>query len=267
MKITKKLVLGLLMFSLTACTSDGKNNVTEETTVTTTEATTEDYTEKETETESTTESTTEKTEEETTEEEKEEVDYSKYYEIIDRIESLNFDNVPNNEVHPDLYNPENENISYLFFRAVSYEPLGYTFMDIDNNGIDELLLGESDEIGRHVIYNIFTLQEDNLVCVFSGWERYSCYITEGNQIAVHGSSGAAYDVDNVYDYSDGQLTYYDGVYTDQGDPEIIFYHGDGDVQNKETDPIISREEANAIKESYAVKSIKFTVFDRYKEAE
>ena len=94
----------LLCFCLAACGSEKIDDTQEKTIEITTETTTEKVMEKETETEVVTEAMTEKTEgettEEKTEEQKEEVDYSPYYEIIQKVEDIDPENITDDFMYP-----------------------------------------------------------------------------------------------------------------------------------------------------------------------
>lgn len=257
----------LLCFCLTACGSEKREDTQEKTNEITTEMITENITEKETVTEVVTEATTENTEDETTEEDteeqKEEVDYSPYYEIIQKVEDIDPENITDDFMYPDIYAPTPDEVSLIFYEKY-YEDssLGYAFIDIDNNGIDELVLGEP---GKYGILNIYTLLEGKLVNVFYGWERYSCYITEDNKIATHGSGGAGNVSYMIYDYSNGSLIYSDGVYSFTQDATVYYYHGDIDKHDEIENPQISQDEYWNEAESHPAKAIEFTVFNRYKK--
>ena len=66
--------------------------------------------------------------------------------------------------------------------------LGYTLVDLDGNGQEELLLGIP---GDSILYALFTQQNGSPIKVLQSWARNRHYYCGGNLIYHEGSSGAA----------------------------------------------------------------------------
>ena len=144
------------------------------------------------------------------------------------------------------------------------EEVGYTFIDIDGNGIKELLIGDAMEDPDYIgmIYALYSYTEGNVEEVFSSIERARYGLCEGNAIYNDGSSGALNSVSAYYRLSGTTLSLiervvYDG-YTDKNNP--YFY---GTTENDEDLVSITEEQAQKIKDSYVKKSIEYTSFAEY----
>ncbi|MBQ6518089.1 MAG: hypothetical protein IJI14_05170 [Anaerolineaceae bacterium] len=56
--------------------------------------------------------------------------------------------------------------------------LGYTFRDVDGNNVDELLFGEMiEDMTGTPLYDMYTIQNGELVHVFDGWDRNRYYLS------------------------------------------------------------------------------------------
>lgn len=79
--------------------------------------------------------------------------------------------------------------------------VGYTFYDVDGNGIEELIIADTYTAGEVWYYNIllmYTLYDDKPVLLIDGWSRNSYYILDDGTIYNEGSSGAAYTDFGIY---------------------------------------------------------------------
>ncbi len=68
------------------------------------------------------------------------------------------------------------------------------YMDIDGNGVDELLLGDMDEStynGTGGIHDLFTVSDGKIVHVFSSMARCSYRLCQDGYIEEVGSGSAA----------------------------------------------------------------------------
>lgn len=105
------------------------------------------------------------------------------------------------------------NISYMMYYASKYigvenknEGFGYALIDLDGNGIHELLLGENAYSGwDSTIYNIYTMDNNRLVEVAFGGDRKRYFLTQNGAIGNEGSGGAEFSYERYYDYINGQL--------------------------------------------------------------
>ena len=136
-----------------------------------------------------------------------------------------------------------EDISILVTFLTEPDQLSAVRMDLDENGVPELVITDGN-----VIYDLYAYMEGKAVHVLSGAERNSYSLTAANEIVNVGSNGAASTVYTFYRYSMGNLIVDQRVIFDAGvDPENPWFRGFGEVEN--ADPI-SEDDANAIIDSY-----------------
>lgn len=136
-----------------------------------------------------------------------------------------------------------EDISILVTFLTEPEQLSAVRMDLDENGVPELVITDGN-----VIYDLYAYVEGKAVHVLSGAERNSYSLTAANEIVNVGSNGAASTVYTFYRYSMGNLIVDQRVIFDAGvDPENPWFRGFGEVED--ADPI-SEDDANAIIDSY-----------------
>ncbi|HHX11318.1 MAG TPA: hypothetical protein GX731_00725 [Clostridiales bacterium] len=127
--------------------------------------------------------------------------------------------------------------------------VGYEFIDIDNNGVLELLIGSlnGDPFVDKMIFDIYTIVDDQPALVFTGWERNRYYLCEDYSIANEGSSGASSSFYGIYnlDYTGYKLVLTEAViyyeeYQGNDPPWYYTTDKDGDISN---DMSITEEEA------------------------
>ena len=83
---------------------------------------------------------------------------------------------------------EKEDMSYMYNLT---DKIGYTYYDINADGIDELLIGEiADGAWKGVIYDIYTMVDRKPKHVISGGSRNRYYACDGSFICNEYSSGA-----------------------------------------------------------------------------
>ena len=76
---------------------------------------------------------------------------------------------------------------------------GYTVTDLNNDGIDELILRQYN----HRVLAVFSMVDGKPVLLGGYRARYSCWIDPNGLLRVHGSSGAAYFHSCVYQVANG----------------------------------------------------------------
>lgn len=89
-----------------------------------------------------------------------------------------------------------------------YDFLGYTLQDLDGNGINELILA-SDEYNTsfpNVVYAIYTLQNNEAVCVTTSHSRQRYYWLLDDTFLLEGSSSAVSSHWIVYSYKGTSLS-------------------------------------------------------------
>lgn len=180
--------------------------------------------------------------------------YAEYYELIDKISNGIENGFSENEI-------DELGISPLFGLNMDFADFGYGMMDIDGNGIDELIIGENGSgAWDRVIYNIYTIVDGQMVRVICGWDRNRYYLCDNGLIANEGSNGASSSMYTFYSYSGAELelqeaVIYDG-YKDAENP--WFYSTESEDVNQASN--ITGDEAGEIIGSYNYEKIDFTSF-------
>lgn len=91
-------------------------------------------------------------------------------------------------------------ISIMVREIESTDDLGYALIDLDQDGLEELLITDGN-----VIYDLYTVSEESAVHILSGWERNSYFLTTGNCIGNMASASAAVSYYRYYDLRSAQL--------------------------------------------------------------
>lgn len=82
-----------------------------------------------------------------------------------------------------------EDMSIILRDISSLDSLGYTMIDLDGNGVEELILALDDE--SQTILDLYTLTEGEVVHVLSGWERISYFLRADGLILNIGAESAS----------------------------------------------------------------------------
>lgn len=146
---------------------------------------------------------------------------------------------------------------------MTWQTPGYLLMDLDGNGVDELLFGENhDDDWNGIVYNIYTISGGSLVRVADGWERNRYYLCENGCIANEGSGGASESTYCYYTFDGTALKPVESiVYDASSDPENPWFYTTGEPFS-ETARLtgISEDEARAVMDGYAYVLPQFTPF-------
>ena len=85
---------------------------------------------------------------------------------------------------------ESENMSYMY-NIIESDKVGYTYYDVNNDGIDELLIGEiADGVWKGIIYDIYTMVNRKPAHVLSGGNRNRYYVCDECFLCNEYSNGA-----------------------------------------------------------------------------
>lgn len=134
---------------------------------------------------------------------------------------------------------ENENMSFMYNvlrQNNSTNKIGYTYYDVNTDGIDELLIGEiADGNWKGIIYDIYTMVDRKPVHVVSGGSRNRYFVCDDGFICNEYSGGANESGMNVYVLVENSTELfpqvgfkYDG-YTNPNSPWFISYNIENNV--------------------------------------
>ena len=102
------------------------------------------------------------------------------------------------------------------------EKVGFALLDLDGDGVQELLIGPCDDSG--LVLALYTRDGESAKEVFSGWERNSYVCVGDGRFYNHASNSAANSGDFLYSYADGELRFEEGVVIDgRADPDEPYF--------------------------------------------
>jgi len=113
------------------------------------------------------------------------------------------------------------------------DTIGYTFLDVNHDGVAELIIGSISEEkeGKYYGQNIYSAYTCNDIpyLLLEGWSRNRCFLLEDGTFYTEGSGGAMYRLleNYVLDENATQLSCKDFYFTKEKDEsfeEIGFYH-------------------------------------------
>lgn len=201
--------------------------------------------------------------------------YRKYAEIISEYGEM----IKNKDTSGKKY----ESDIAIEFLLASYDETvkaGYAFMDVNEDGVQELLIGENYNIPDYgfdsIIYNIYTVNNKGEVYLLArGGARDGYYICtnptadrtangmqHGAFISEEGTSGAAYSSYGYYRLGLDGLRLVESVFTDgldENNESIMYYTKEAPYTDKSTK--ISVDEFYNVIDSYQHMYIEFTPFN------
>ena len=166
---------------------------------------------------------------------------------------------------PDARYAPYEDYSVMFDVQSAWQDgktLGYTFRDVDGNNVDELLFGEMiEDMTGTPLYDMYTIQNGELVHVFDGWDRNRYYLSQSGVFIRQGSDSAFHSFTAYYAYGNGNLRLMRSVIYDwnrnSSAPWFLSYTSDMDSASAIP---ISEDEAQAIMSYYIGREVNLTRF-------
>ena len=142
------------------------------------------------------------------------------------------------------------------------QTLGYTVLDIDGDGTEELLFGDRHpDMKGTCLYDMYTIREGEMVHVFDGWDRNRYYITADGEFINEGSNSAFHYFSAYYVYANDRLQLLRSVIHDAGkdrsEPWFVSYTDRSDAS---TGLHITQNEAETIMSYYNGKTLELTPF-------
>lgn len=148
-----------------------------------------------------------------------------YKDVLDmyyyKIKNQNW--TDNDEVSPLFSNP--------YTNLKSLNNVGYALIDIDGNGVPELLIGDNESVSDGVIIDLYTYIDDSIVYLDTSGERYGIKLSKNGRIYRYGSGGAGLtEVEECkIDMDNQKLTTVEGVLYDEDDAkDTPWFYGEGD---------------------------------------
>lgn len=140
------------------------------------------------------------------------------------------------------------NLCYLAGSEMGENTLGYCTMDINGDGIDELMIGGADEdVDTGMFYDLYTIVDGQRALVASSGERDRYYLCEDHTIANEGSGGALSSVFGYYDLISDQLQLKEGVFLNGDDyPDNPWFYTLTDIYGDYSTPITESEGRDVI---------------------
>lgn len=120
------------------------------------------------------------------------------------------DAFPWNENDLDVI-PEYPELSFLYFHHTELSDIGYAILDIDQNGQDELIIGD---ITYGTIYDIFTMKEGKAIHLLSGGEHVYYTLYQNGNFTCEWSNSAANSGYDFLTLKNGTLTLVERVCMD-----------------------------------------------------
>ena len=145
--------------------------------------------------------------------------------------------------------------------------MGYTLMDLDGNGTDELIIteeSEEDEFASRIL-QMYTAEGDDAVFLTAGWARNRWFVLPDHRLYNQGSNGAAYSSFGTYHVGgeDGLSLvldeYYFSDYAEYENPDSWgwFTNTTGEWDLAKSEPVdMTEEELYALRDSYEEEAIR-----------
>lgn len=211
-------------------------------------------------------------------------------EYFDNITRIDYIDLPKKDAGTDIYKDilgmyydkinsgweRTENVSILFYFDYVKElsDAGYAFVDLDKNGIPELVISSMVDAKGGMIYDLYTYKNGEIIKLLSSTERSRFYLGNDNRIYFEGSDSAFNSVRKKYIYYSHQenLSLSEALICDTYfNRESLYYYANEEYQNPdgsynvECIKNITEEEWSNKTEQYKneVISIELKSFDKY----
>lgn len=140
-------------------------------------------------------------------EDREEVIPYTYEELIETIIAAH----PWKEYNGSSRLPDFPYASYKYISHDDLSEIGYTLIDLDSNGIEELIITSMD---KRYVYDAYTMIDSKTVHLFTSGDRYSHHLYEGGYIQLTWSGGSTISGHDFMKLSDGRIEFIERITID-----------------------------------------------------
>ncbi len=144
--------------------------------------------------------------------------------------------------------------------------IGYAFIDLDGNGVRELLIGETGADGdKGMFFDLYTIMDEEAVPIVKSGERNRYYVCADYKIANEGSGGAQVSTNAFYafDGEKGNLSFLEAViYDGEHDEANPWFYTTKEPKRENYTPI-AEEQALQLQFQYTHQDISFTPLAEY----
>ena len=154
-----------------------------------------------------------------------------YHQISSEWSDYDTENIVYGVAVPDSQESASDTVSYLWyaFDKPDLTQAGYQLIDINHDGVDELIVGTEFE-GVGTLNDLYTIYDGKIIRLASSGERDFFSVGDG-VIAESGSGGAALHVDINYHLTDGKLVPFEEFkYDGDADPDEPLFYSDEPIQ-------------------------------------
>lgn len=107
--------------------------------------------------------------------------------------------------------PENPELSYMYRRHSSLSEVGFSLIDLDGNGQEELIISG---VESPFVYDLYTISNGQNVHLFDSGERYGYYLRENGCIENQWSGSSVTNGHDFYKLNNGKLDFVESVMMD-----------------------------------------------------
>ena len=153
-----------------------------------------------------------------------------------------------------------QNCSYMWLqyeKEKTLSEIGYQFIDINKDGVNELIVSPVDS---QMIYDFYTIENDKVLHLFASGERDRLYLGSDNEICREGSDSVFTSYHSYYHVNQGLECF--EAYTLENNQ---YFYGTGEDDGYDTSKMkqITEEEAYKGMESHVYQDLKLKSFSNY----
>jgi len=162
-------------------------------------------------------------------------------------------------------------LTWMFGEAENgLEDIGYCITDVNGDGIEELLIGQTAWERSAYLCAVYTCVDGRAVCALESWARSRFFLMEDGRFYYEGSQGAAQSGAGVYRLEEGMLTCETFCFTDfaPGSMEEVWaYRNETGAWAPEESRVVDMSEFRSLSEQMSARIVpqNYTAFSAYAE--